>query len=90
MVRLSNIHRHPFKKRIFYFHTIEDCNEFISIFEKNSCNVVWGEPRKIPDTVKIKNSERELMDESPKQRADRALKWGFEITQIKYDYIKTF
>lgn len=79
MIRLANFHRHPFKKRIFYFHTMDECNEFLNVFKENSCNVNWTEPREIPDKTKIKNGDRELMEKSPADRANNALDWGFEM-----------
>lgn len=84
MIRLVNVHRHPLKKRIFYFHTIEDCSVFLKVFKENSCNIKWDNIREIPDTTKIKNSERLLMDKSPKERAERALDWGFMLMNDPY------
>lgn len=88
MIRLSNMHRFKPKERIFYFHTIEDCNEFLNVFKENECNVHWTEPREIPNNVKIKNMERNAMDKSPVERAKNALSWGFEITGNQYSFFK--
>lgn len=79
MIRLCNVHWHSVKKRVFYFNNIDECNEFINVFIKNKCNVHWGDPVEIPDTTKIKNGERELMNKSPIERAENALNWGFKV-----------
>ena len=84
MIRLANIHGYELKKRVFYFHNIDDCNEFMNVFKENLCKVNWVPPREIPDTTKIKNSERVLMDKDPKERAQRALDWGFSLTEKTY------
>lgn len=84
MVRLCNVHRYSPKKRIFYFNTLDECNEFINVFNENSCNVKWEEPREIPDTTRIKTGERELMRQSPRERAEKALNWGFNIINDQF------
>ena len=80
MIRLSNENKVKLKEKIFYFHTMEECTEFMNIFKENSCDVNWKEPREIPDTVKLKNMDIVDMEKPVKERAEKALVWGFNIT----------
>lgn len=86
MIRLSSIHRFKLKERIFYFHTMEECNEFINVFKENSCNIVWGEPREIPDHVKLKPMDMAELDKPAIERAQKALSWGFNITEEQHSF----
>lgn len=75
MVRLASTSK-MFNK-VFYFHNMKDCNEFIYVFKDHFCNIEWSEPKEFPDNSILLSSEREAMDIPPKERAERNLKWGF-------------
>lgn len=87
MIRVANRHRHPLKRRIFYFHNLDDYKEFMEVFKKNNCNVNWGAINEIPDNTKIKPTERSLMDKSPTERAENALSWGFNMANDDFSFL---
>ena len=66
---------------VFYFHTMEDCNKFLYIFRDHWCNVPWKEPIEVPDDYPISARDQEVMDEDPKERAERDLSWGFSLVK---------
>lgn len=68
---------------IFYFHNMEDCNEFLYVFKDHWCNVSWEDPLVIPDDSNISQEDGKEMDVSPKKRAEENLSWGFNLVRDK-------
>lgn len=64
---------------IFYFHNMEDCEEFLYVFKDHWCNVPWKEPILISDNEYVCNDYKRYMDISPKKRAEDSLSWGVSI-----------
>jgi len=65
----------------FYFHTMQDCNDFLYVFKDHWCNVPWEKPREVPNDFPISKNQRKSMDKSPKERAESNLSWGFDHTK---------
>lgn len=65
----------------FYFHTMQDCNDFLCVFKNHWCNVPWEKPREVPNDFPIGKSQRKSMDEPPKKRAESNLSWGFSLVK---------
>ena len=80
MVKLETV-RNEERSEIFYFHTMEDCNKFLYTFRDHWCNVPWKEPIEVPDDYPISARDQEVMDEDPKERAERDLSWGFSLVK---------
>lgn len=66
---------------IFYFHTMQDCNDFLYVFKDHWCNVPWENPKEVSDDFKISESQRKSMDKPPKERAESNLSWGFSLVK---------
>lgn len=65
----------------FYFHTMQDCNDFLYVFKNHWCNVPWEKPREVPNDFPIGKSQRKSMNEPPKKRAESNLSWGFSLVK---------
>jgi len=65
----------------FYFHTMQDCNDFLYVFKDHWCNVPWEKPREVSDDFPISRIQRESMDKPPKKRAGSSLSWGFSLVK---------
>lgn len=65
----------------FYFHTMQDCNDFLYVFKDHWCNVPWEKPREVSDDFPISRIQRESMDKPPKKRAESSLSWGFSLVK---------
>lgn len=65
----------------FYFHTIQDCNDFLYVFKDHWCNVPWEKPREVPNDFLIGENQRKSMDKPSKERAESNLLWGFSLVK---------
>ena len=82
MVRLdTDLEKYGRQNESFYFHTMQECKEFLYAFQDHWCNVPWKEPVEIPDTTVLPTGKARYMDIPPKTRADENLSWGFSLVR---------
>jgi len=77
MIKLTS--KNNWNKGVFYFRTMEDCNEFLYVFQDHFCNVPWNTPIEVPNTILLEQQQAIAMSASPKERAEKNLSWGFSI-----------
>lgn len=66
---------------IFYFHTMQDCKDFMYVFKDHWCNVPWNTPVEITSDTYISEDLKREMDKPPKKRAQDNLSWGFNLVE---------
>ena len=66
---------------IFYFHDMEDCDDFMYVFKDHWCNVPWKQPVEIPDDTCIDDYDINDMNKPAKERAEDNLSWGFNLVK---------
>lgn len=85
--------KNKFNRGIFYFYTMEECNNFLYVFKDHFCNVKWEKPIELPEDTIIDTYSKQMMDIPPKKRAENNLSWGFsvagdELTAEQSAYVK--
>lgn len=91
MVRLQS--KNKYNRGVFYFHTMDECNDFLYVFSDHFCNVDWEKPVEISDNTMLSYEHRRAMDIPPKERAERYLSWGFDVagknlTREQMEYVE--
>ena len=62
----------------FYFNNIEDCKQFLEVFEDHWCNVPWATPKVVKES-EVPNNKLLYINDNPKIRAEQNLSWGFGL-----------
>lgn len=65
----------------FYFHTMDDCEKFLYVFNDHWCNVPWERPVTVSDSTELSEYEKSAINENPKLRAERNLSWGWNLAR---------
>lgn len=76
MIKLESNFNNSFDAT-FYFKTMKECEEFLYVFKDHWCNVPWKKPVEVSDDIKISEYKRNDLNNSPKERAESNLSWGF-------------